>query len=776
MNRVHFPVHLPSVGAAACAAAVLLAVSGGVAAQTVPVYTVGSDAACSHATLQAAIYAIPAGRSGIIRVTSAAAGYKSGRILIVDRSVHVSGGFDSCSDASADASRPALIEGTGSLPAVTVATQNNGIVPQVTLETLRVEKGGGSFGAGIRIGGRGQVRLSNVSVRHNTATQSGGGIHFNGSSGARLQLDYQTVLADNDGGLYGGGLYCVGGAVDFHRARIAGNIATAHGGGVFLDRCTLTGTVSGARAIVDNDVDYERHESGQVLLDGQEASGAGIYARNGSVLELGGASSTTLIADNVVRYQIHDGIGPHYTVDRGAGGGLLLAGASRARLVNTHIARNQASAGGGIRAVGNSTFELGRTNPGCLALPGYAGCASLVGNVAYGYDLGFTGCVSRAPNVAGHGGAIELSGGAQGILDGVRVTGNRVTQTDGCAYENHLRYPWGSAFMVGDGAGLDVFNTLVHGNGGTSADDIIHVHGTGARFRAFHSTIALNRSDVDATIRTSGATPRIGLFSTVLQEPSATLFANDGASSPFLRLDCVRASSLASLQAPSYALVTRSASGTTAFVDAAGDDFRLADGSAAIDRCDGSVMEEYASTGRVVYDLDGRRRPLFTGTDPARGWDLGALEKQVGHLTTLSDLEVTISDGGAVVPPDGTVSYLVTLRNHGPRAASNAGFALVVGEGLRGPADLLPLQPGWSCAQASGQVHCRFTGLLSGNGTPVQMEVLLGAPASDGETTSSVRTLLPPLVVDPVDGNNRASVSTTIGSFAPLVFADSFGQ
>lgn len=736
--------------------------------------TVGPDPACSFSTLQDAVDAIPRGGQTSIRVVNDRNGFVSANLLIIDRNVSIFGGYDNCADTSADLARPSIIRSAGgSTPTVFITSFASAIPAQVRLENVRIEGGNAPFGAGLRISGANAVRLSSSVVSGNHASRFGGGVHLDGNQGASLRIEYGTRIEDNQADERGGGLSCVGGEVVFRDGRIGDNLAGLHGGGIYLDGCRLEGGGTGTRRIDANFVDASDEPYSAPFDEGVPAAGGGIYARASSRIELGNASSTTLLHDNDIRHRIYDGFGSHYTVDRGQGGALRLIGGSAAKLVNAHLRANRANEGGAVFASGGSVFTLERDAAGCPVVAGESGCVSLVGNRAVGYDNGFDFCASSANNYAGRGGALALRGPSRALLDGVQVRGNRVTQTEGCVDERYEQYPHGAAFDVrGNGITLEVFNSVVAGNVDVRADDLVHVRGDGSVFRAAHSTFVGNAlvggsDSLEALFRTAGPAPRIELLSSIVVEPGRALFANDGAASPALRVDCVLASSLSQFDDITDHRITRSSAGSAGFVDAATGDFRLAAGSAALDRCDLSELTARGIADRAARDLGGERRP-WSGPGVATPWDLGAFERVQGTTPPQADLRLEFGDGGFAVPPGGSLGYLVAVRNAGPSPAQGLGWTADLDPAVGLPVAAVPFDARWNCQVQSRQVRCTWAERLNVGAATPQVAIQATAPLQPAALLSSAALDPSITYVDPVSTNDRATVATSIGLAAEL--------
>ena len=319
------------------------------------IYRVGSDPACTHATLEAAIATAEANGAEIdeIRLPAGALDPLSAPLLIDGHSLLLWGGFADCS-ATAPTARTSV---TG--PAGVLRVHGDTATP------VEVTVRGMDFTAQNRrvldLDSVATLRLDDTSVIGGWAgpqddAQFGGGVRVQGAD-ATLILGGNARVSGNRA-IAGGGGYCRGGHVYLeHGSSIDSNLSEGQGGGVYLDGCTFTDASGGAA----------RPGGGYFGITDNTATGngGGVYAANGAMLEILGTDDLTLIAGN--------------TANNGAG--LYLAGAgSAAELVNTAIEGNQASGvGGGLYVRDRASLEMGRYSVDC---PGEIFCSRLRENRA----------------------------------------------------------------------------------------------------------------------------------------------------------------------------------------------------------------------------------------------------------------------------------------------------------------------------------------------------------------------------------------------------------
>lgn len=175
------------------------------------IYTVGSDAACTHVTLQAAVNsanATPAADE--IRVTRSATYTAHHTNITTNQTLLVTGGYAAC-DAGPDALMTTL-SGAGGAEAevlrIDVATGGH-----VQLRRLMIRDGDNNDadgGGGIAFTGDGVLEIDNSAIAFNTAG-NGGGIYARGTgTNTELVLGENVFINNNTARYNGGGLYVQG--------------------------------------------------------------------------------------------------------------------------------------------------------------------------------------------------------------------------------------------------------------------------------------------------------------------------------------------------------------------------------------------------------------------------------------------------------------------------------------------------------------------------------------------------------------------------------------
>lgn len=201
----------------------------GVAPAFALVLRVGSDAACTHASLQAALFALQ-GQTGLHTVLINKGAYAAPNGIVYaptvnQTAVFLEGGYDSCSsglsgDPTQDAHR-AVFDGSGGAQRPVLELRLNGRVGSFQVRRLALIGGDAtgtvenSTGGGLAIRGAASVLLGlGVSIRGNSAVD-GGGVALTGSA---VTLDEPLARVD---------LFLVEGA------EISGNTASNRGGGLY---------------------------------------------------------------------------------------------------------------------------------------------------------------------------------------------------------------------------------------------------------------------------------------------------------------------------------------------------------------------------------------------------------------------------------------------------------------------------------------------------------------------------------------------------------------
>jgi hypothetical protein len=251
-------------------------------------FTVGTAGPCTHAGLQAALAAAAANGPGQDEIRLSAD--QLGSFSISDQSVSVIGGYADC--AASTPTGTTLLSGGGAR--VLDIQGGSGSFRTTDLAHLEITGGAAAYGGGIQIGGAAYVILEDTAVYGNVATQSGGGIFVQGHYGALLILDQGSSVTSNSAANVatgqGGGIDCfedvaANAYVGLFDALVYDNEAGVDGGGLYLSGCDLTSYSGGAlRGVVAN----------------RAVRGGGVFARGGSLVRFYGGSQHPATLDSNV--------------------------------------------------------------------------------------------------------------------------------------------------------------------------------------------------------------------------------------------------------------------------------------------------------------------------------------------------------------------------------------------------------------------------------------------------------------------------------------------
>jgi predicted outer membrane repeat protein len=361
--------------------ALLLALDNAAQAAT---FRVGSDGACTHNTLPAALAAAAANSdpANFIVLANNLTYSNIHLSLSGSKQITLQGGVDSCSLTPSSART--VLSGAGGSGTVLAINMSAGTL--VFLLNLRITDGSNDTGVLVTPSGgglevlSGDVELRNIEVSGN-ASQLGGGVYVSGGNSVlRINADStisnNTVSAGAPTDARGAGVYCQNGAsITMSNAAVLNNITPGHGGGFYLDNCNMqfTGVLAASSAP-------------PLIANNRASSGGGIYARNRSKITslISGAGFTA----TPVWFNSNQATG--------AGGALYLEGDTSAApaqrlsvtLKNGVFTNNIAQGpGGAIYLLNRADFQLDGGAPWvrCDGIVGGGICTRMTGNRA---DIG----------------------------------------------------------------------------------------------------------------------------------------------------------------------------------------------------------------------------------------------------------------------------------------------------------------------------------------------------------------------------------------------------
>ena len=339
------------------ALALLLSASG---ASLLPaaIFTVGSDGACTHATINNALLASLAAGADEIRIARNQA-YTNLYIHLTDWSpgtvgtVTLAGGYDTCADTTATGTT--TIDGQATNPVVEVDTGSQP-TSQVTLRGLQLI---GSGEEGLRVGAGGQVTASEILLQNNG---TGGAAVVDGGD---LTIDVLSAISENTGP----GITCLTGYQVDTSAIIHHNAAPAGGGIVAGSACDMN--------ILNN----------SAIASNSATLGGGLYASSGATVLVDGAVASvyaTEISNNTATDQ---------------GGGIYATGATTTVMIrNAAVTGNEAGLeGGGIWAGLGAKVIMDRVDGPCF---NPTRCSDLSGNGVTQVDISVPGAAVFAESGA----------------------------------------------------------------------------------------------------------------------------------------------------------------------------------------------------------------------------------------------------------------------------------------------------------------------------------------------------------------------------------------
>ncbi|MGY6632006.1 MAG: hypothetical protein ACXIUL_13490 [Wenzhouxiangella sp.] len=479
-----------------------------------PVFRVGSDAeTCDFNSLSAALAAAPSGSAILLESTESL--YLGGTYGIFNRSLVIRGGFASCTDDTPSGRTVLDAQGNDRVFDIWLPASSNTPM-SVALENLVIRGGQPAFdnlgGGGILVEGRGnllQVSLRNVEVADNTVNDiiNGGGIHVlaNGPSPgtqSMLTIDNNSRIIGNMTEGNGGGLACsYSGASSFDTPRIRiGAIdisgnSAVNGGGLAIENCYLF--VFGGGPIVDS------IPTGAIFANQAIESGGGLYATGVySFVSVRGLRFNSNYGNNDHAAQIVQN-------QAATGGGVFASHGANVLLLDTVISNNSATGGGGGIFVAGGQVTQGRQGSGACPPETTTNGVTTVPLCSRAKDN----------SAGGAGGAYMVTNGAALNVDRTIITGNSSIFPGSVA-----RFDNGSGPTFPSRANFR--NLLVYGNVGSSL-----FSGEGnSRLLLSWSTITGNNvsSSVIRSQAPGGTSAEVSVLSSIIWESVGDVFTSSG--------------------------------------------------------------------------------------------------------------------------------------------------------------------------------------------------------------------------------------------------------
>ncbi len=559
---------------------ILLAASSLAVSAPAHAFFVGSDPACTHASIQAAIDAAAANGSGMDTIYVAGNQTYTGQALtIAGHDVWIRGGYSNCSASQPAMGQRAALDGAGNggNPVIRIdnvgARRGNIILWDIELTGGHVPNG---EGGGLRVEGNLEISLTGVRLRANSALR-GGGLYVKGQSETEpaslgildsFDSGNASLIQDNQAS-EGGGLYADESSSTQATLRVENNQAI-RGGGLFLN-----GANSSTNAYV-----LPNSPSGAGIRNNLASEdGGGVFMTNGASFETQrtspGQPEVELRGNRAGRH----------------GGGLYAGSGTFAALRRIIVADDQSGTlmpgnGGGFYVAMGAYVLFDGVDPG-MGIGAFCAeelpCAALSGNIA------------GSTQHAGLGGGAYIESGGNLTL---RYTGVNNNQADD-----------GAAVWVGGGFpgnGANLYSVLMTGNSSTGA---LLVAANGAFLHIEGATLAANQ--VGSLMRLDQSNAEV--FGSILHQPDSPLLTTIGTSS--MATQCVVASS-------NFDPTGDVRVDDPMFIDANAGNYRLAAGGPAIDACTSFV----SVLGTYDYALQLRGVDQPGVPDEGGSYDIGAFE------------------------------------------------------------------------------------------------------------------------------------------------------
>ncbi len=560
-------------------------------------------------TLQRAITLASAGDT--IFVASGTYTGASNEVAVIDRALTLSGGWNAGFTSQTGTS---TIDGQNQRRGLTILGSSPTTLNGFTIQNGLAVTGTYTTGAGIAAGTASPITLVNVSFLNNTADGAGAGLlaeaavnltgglvqgntctgcYGAGVSAASTVVVSGTTFINNTGAIRGGALDAFQ-SLTIQNAWFQGNTSTGFGGAVYGDS---TVTISDS-TFYTNTAGYQ----------------------GGAIFAFGSATLTRiLVSGNVATDE---------------GGGLALNGP--ATLTDSRVVRNQSqlAAGGGIVTAG--AFTLVNTD----VLTNTA--LTRGGGICVKGDLSISNSTIRA-NTSDRGGGIAFDSSGTGVIQASEIVSNTARMAGGGLLVSSV---------VSDTSDMTLDNVILAANASPTDGDDLAFFGLGtARVTGRHNTFAaaVEGEGIGISLGSQTTGESLQLTNTIVH--GYAVGVDVGPLTATTTLTGVLWSNVIvpTQTANSPIVVSAAVTGAASFVDAAGFDFHLNDGSAAFNQGVATAL---------TTDIDGETRPLYGAPD------LGADE-----LNLATNLVLVKDAAPALVKPGDAITFTLAYTNTGARVA-----------------------------------------------------------------------------------------------------------
>ncbi len=573
------------------------------------------DSNCTHSSIQAAIN----DSNNYINIYVSSGGHNDrltyNENLSITRQIVLHGGYYNCGEAMSNNLDPndplVYLQGTGSGSVVTINGSGS-----TTIKRFEITGGVGASGGGID-SNNSKIRIESSFIHSNRSNSLGGGIYAIDSSGNDSELLLKdTMVVGNQALLGGGGIFCQNGQLlvdEFSGVSANSNThSNADGGGLSLSSCDLT--FYGGTQATPNPVALYTYRG--VAQNSTPRHGGGIYAINSSIELLGSrydGGVGNLYGRTEDPVNISNNTADSDQDDVGDGGGIYLKGGFlspvSAEVHRGQIDGNRAHRGGGFYMGENSSLVMVRKRSAGLN-QGEDPCWS-------------TECSVITDNRASFkGGALFVEHGASVLINQTHITDNRadygtILYVDSTGSSNNIKFHQNLMVHNGrDGHGdyEDRYVIDLYNNSDT-------ISGNNLSVELMHNTLVDNHA-TQAVFALNGVNNYLGVFSSILHDPSSPRIGDLFGAFSSAEFDCVNVNETASIDT-GYSVLTRANADDPGFV-VRNYDYHLKPRSATVDFCDNSRIGSISQTN----DLDDHTRAVDdTGYQNLYGaWDLGSDE------------------------------------------------------------------------------------------------------------------------------------------------------
>lgn len=546
--------------------------------------TVGGDpVGCDFKNIQNAIDA--AQLSGTTDIRVATNKTYSENLLIDDFGVSLTGGYDTCFEATLPFGGPGdnsvLVDGSNAnIPVLRIKgdSQRNVIV----MKNIDLRNGTATnalLGAGLTaFDADAQLLLENVDISQN----SGSGLAIMGSGGGttntEIVLENSTIYS-NTANLAGGGIYC---------ATSDASIILSADSGLAFNQVTATNGKGGG-AFISSGCSFSMYSAGMVS-NTSNADGGGLHASNGARINLVGrkvCNNGTCLGDDVRPVRFNNNTADSDTSDQGNGGAIYITGATTlVEASQVWVDDNSAFNGGAISVHDGAVLTIDRFSKTCWNSHINDKCNLIESNLASSSN--------------GQGGAIHNDNSVI-LVNKTYLEGNRAD--------------FGTAiYAVGESAVSVIDGSVFNHNGNDGAgflDRYVVRAASGAEYLVIHTTFADNHATESVFGISSLLNSQLTVKNSIVHDSSSgnVLNANTGTT----EFECILAHEINSIDGFSMFV------GDPEFNDRDNGNFHInATISPAVDMC----VDTFGS-----QDID---------TD-FRGWDDPTVTNQDNNINAIYD-------------------------------------------------------------------------------------------------------------------------------------------